>query len=186
MNADPQLWTAIRADLRRSLGRRVPAGEVDDLVQDVLVRLVASQGSLEPDRPLGPWVQTIARNAAIDRLRKREPIPPPEPIPASAEDTTIEAQDEAQRALLGAWLRIAVERLPEPYREAVHRVDVLGQSQAEVATSLGIPYPTLKSRVQRGRTKVREAFLACCEVQLDARGRPDEVAPREDCSCCDP
>ena len=179
-----QSWERIATDLRRYVARRVPAAEVDDVVQDVLLRVVAAEDALDPDRPVGPWVQTIARNAVIDRTRKRTPTPPAEPDAVHAEDLTIEAQAEAQRILLGAWMKLAVERLPEAYREAVHRVDVLGHPQAEVAEALGVPYSTLKSRVQRGRAKLREAFFSCCVAELDARGRLDTVRSRGDCPCC--
>lgn len=187
MNLEAQAWDTIAGELRRYVATRVPAPEVEDVVQDVLLRVVSNKASLEPDRPLGPWAQTIARNAVIDRLRKRTPAPPPDPhAEVAPEDLGIEAETEALRALMGSWLRAAVGRLPEPYKEAMHRVDVLGQPQAEVAEALGIPYSTLKSRVQRGRTKVREAFLRCCDAELDARGRLDGVRARNACECCDP
>ena len=182
MSLDAHSWAGITADLRRYVARRVPPAEVDDLVQEVLLRVVTS---LDTTRPVGAFAQTVARNAVIDRARKRTPTPPAEPEVAHAEDLTIEAQAEAQRLLLGVWLRFAVERLPEAHREAVHRVDVLGQPQAEVAEALGIPYSTLKSRVQRGRAKLREAFFQCCDAELDARGRVDTVRSRGDCPCCD-
>ncbi len=183
MDSREQPWDAILGDIRRYVARRLPASEVEDAVQDVLLRLVSSQDAFDPDRPLAPWVQTVARNAVIDRQRKRTPSPPAAPVEEGLEDRTIEAQTNAQRTLLGDWLRQAVERLPEPYRQAVHRVDVLGQPQAEVADALGLPYSTLKSRVQRGRTKVREMFSSCCEAELDARGRVDAVRSRNS-SCC--
>ena len=184
MNGTAHSWQRIAADLRRYVARRVPGAEVDDVVQDVLLRVVAAEPSLDPDRPVGAWAQTVARNAIIDRARKRRPSPPAEPDPVHAEGLRIEAQTEAQRALLGAWLRLSIDRLPATYREAVHRVDVLGHSQAEVAEALGLPYSTIKSRVQRGRAKLREAFFACCDAELDARGRIEAVHTRDDCSCC--
>lgn len=186
MSLEQHPWTSITGDLRRYVARRVPAGEIEDVVQDVLLRVVASKDALSEDRPLSPWVQAVARNAVVDRHRKRA-ASPPAPAPAvDAERLTIEAQSEAQRTLLGIWLRVAVDELPEPYREAVHRVDVLGEPQSEVADALQLPYSTIKSRVQRGRAKLRDSFFRCCDAELDAQGRVETVRSRDDCPCCDP
>ncbi len=186
MSLEQHPWTSITGDLRRYIARRVPAAEVEDVVQDVLLRVVASKDALAEDRPLAPWVRTVARNAVIDRHRKRSASPPPPDPAVDAEGLTIEAQSEAQRALLGIWLRVTVDELPEPYREAVHRVDVLGEAQSDVADALQLPYSTIKSRVQRGRAKLRDSFFRCCDAELDARGRIDSVRSRQDCPCCDP
>ncbi|MGH1341344.1 MAG: sigma-70 family RNA polymerase sigma factor [Nannocystales bacterium] len=186
MSLEQHPWTSITGDLRRYVARRVPESEVEDVVQDVLLRVVASKDSLSEDRPIAPWVRAVARNAVIDRHRKRTASPPAPDPAVDAEGLTIEAQSEEQRTLLGIWLRVAVDDLPEPYREAVHRVDVLGQSQADVAAALQLPPSTLKSRVQRGRAKLRDSFFRCCDAELDAQGRVDNVRSRQDCPCCDP
>lgn len=186
MTDDPRTWTAMEGDLRRYVARQVSSADVDDVVQDVLLRVVSAKDTLDPDKPIGPWVQTVARNAVIDRRRKRVPSPPPPVDEPGLEGQTIDAQTRLQRALIGGWLRNAVADLPETYREALHRVDVLGEPQADVAQALGIPYSTLKSRVQRGRAKVRDAFFRCCEAELDARGGLESVRRRQpECPCCD-
>lgn len=183
---DTQNWASVEVDLRRYVARKVPPAEVDDVVQDVLLRLVSAKDTLDPDKPIGPWIQTVARNAVIDRHRKRVPTPPAPEEEPNLEGQTIDAQIRSQRAFVGGWLRDTVADLPDTYREAVHRVDVLGEPQAEVADALGVPYSTLKSRVQRGRAKVRDAFFRCCEAELDARGSLEAVRRLDaDCPCCD-
>ncbi|MEM6296107.1 MAG: sigma-70 family RNA polymerase sigma factor [Myxococcota bacterium] len=175
-------WQALTADLRRYVARRVPVAEVDDLVQDVITRAFAARDTLRDDLPLQPWLFTIARNAITDHLRARKPSATDEAVPPSddtPEADAIATESEMLRTLVGRWLEASVATLPEPQREAVHRVDVLGQRQADVAESLGIPYSTLKSRVQRGRLEVRERFLNCCHVELDHRGTLTGIAPRD-------
>lgn len=185
MSAAERSWDSIAGDLRRYVARRVPADDVEDVVQDVLLRVVASE--VDEERSVAPWAHTVARNAVIDRHRKRVATPPPPEPTEDAEALSIEVQTTTQRVLLGTWIKLAAERLPEPYREAVHQVDVLQRPQAEVAEALGIPYSTLKSRVQRGRAKLRTAFFRCCDAELDAQGRLETVRAREsdtDCECC--
>lgn len=61
---------AFAASLEAYVATRVPTQDVDDVVQDVLLRWVERAGSLEPEA-LEPWLITTARNRAIDVLRRR-------------------------------------------------------------------------------------------------------------------
>jgi RNA polymerase sigma-70 factor (ECF subfamily) len=54
-----------------------------------------------------------------------------------------------------------------------------GLPHKDEALLLGISLSGLKSRVQRGRQKMRAMFEACCEISLDCRGRVVECTPRE-------
>ena len=60
------------------------------------------------------------------------------------------------------------ERLPEPYRSAVHAVDIDGMTHLAAADLAGISVPGMKSRVQRGRRQLRELLTDCCTVELSA------------------
>ena len=67
-------------------------------------------------------------------------------------------------------------------REAITLVDLQGASQAQVARDLGMSNSGLKSRVQRARQKMRSVLDECCEIEIDARGRPIGIEPRDaDC-----
>ena len=84
---------------------------------------------------------------------------------------------------------IGFELLPEKYRQAVYLTDIVGLSQKELAKSLGISYSGAKSRVQRGREKLKEIILQCCEVQADGYGNilgyhPRNPEPKKE-ECCD-
>ena len=60
--------------------------------------------------------------------------------------------------------------LPSPYREAVTLTELQGMTQKDAAEMLGISLSGMKSRVQRGRQRIREMLQACCGIALDARG----------------
>src|ERR1700724_2394942 len=53
----------------RSFG--APEGEVEDIVQEVLLTIHLKRGSWDRSRPIGPWVAAITRNKLIDVLRRR-------------------------------------------------------------------------------------------------------------------
>src|SRR6266446_5026443 len=63
----------------RSRCRRfgAPEGEIEDLVQEVLLTIHLKRGTWDQSRPIGPWVAAIARNKLIDGLRRRRPVTVP-------------------------------------------------------------------------------------------------------------
>ena len=79
----------------------------------------------------------------------------------------------------GECVALFVARLSSPYREAITLTELEGLTQKAAAEMLGISLPGMKSRVQRGREKVRAMFDECCSVSVDCRGRVVECEPRE-------
>ena len=73
-----------------------------------------------------------------------------------------------------------MQRLPEPYREALVLTELDGLTQADAATRLGLSTSGMKSRVQRGRGQLRDLLLGCCEIELDRRNRVTDYVPRRD------
>src|ERR1041384_6032074 len=141
-------WDVVVDKLRRFVGRRVPASNVDDIVQDVLVRIHNSSSSVG-DQRFGGWVYAVARNAISDHSRKRS-----QPAPAINESRD---DDDEERVLLKC-VAPYVAQLPSPYREAVTLVELEGLTQQAAADVAGISLSGMKSRVQRGRRMLRQQF----------------------------
>src|SRR5690606_7389395 len=100
----------------------------------------------------------------------------PEDLPAAEPDRPAEARVE-----LAACLPRLLERLPERYREAVRLAELEGLPQQEVARRQGVSLSGAKSRVQRGRRRLRELVEACCAVECDHRGSVVDYEPRGGC-----
>jgi len=75
-----------------------------------------------------------------------------------------------------------IETLPEGYREALLLSEIDGLPLKEVADRLNLSLPGAKSRVQRGRERLKKAFLTCCHVKFDSRGKPIDWWPKEGCA----
>ena len=146
------------ADLRRFLKGRAPEGDVDDLLQEIYVKLADVGSEVEH---LSGFVYRVARNVVADRYRKRD-VKPPEPL---EDDSEPSASTE-----VASWLRPMIAGLPAPLDEALRLADLEGLSHAEAASRLGIPRSTFSSRVQKGRVELRKALTRCCHIELDARG----------------
>ena len=75
-------------------------------------------------------------------------------------------------------------RLPDDQAAAVRMIDLDGQAQAAAARAAGITLSGMKSRVQRGRARLHQLLLDCCQISQDARGRIQEYSPRASrCDC---
>jgi RNA polymerase sigma-70 factor (ECF subfamily) len=173
-------WQVLGQRLGAYIGRRLPAQDVDDVLQDVLLRIHKNVRYLGDDSRFGPWVYSVARNAVIDRLRKKQPVSGDIDVDSVASSTS----EDDEQALLGCVTPF-VARLPQAYRHAITLVELQGLSQADAAAIEGVSLSGMKSRVQRGRRMLREMFEECCALTIDARGRVIE-ADRHDQSTCGP
>jgi RNA polymerase sigma-70 factor (ECF subfamily) len=173
------VWREVEARLRPFVARRVPAADVDDVVQETFVRVHRGLASLEDGERFGAWVYRIAGSAISDnaRRRARHPLAQGTPIEEPREPTATDADDNLEEEL-AVCVALFVARLPSPYREAVTLTELQGLTQKDAAAMLGVSLSGMKSRVQRGRERIRGMFEACCEISVDCRGHVTECAPR--------
>ena len=133
--------------------------DAHDLVQEVLLRVRRGLRTYEPGSMRG-WLSRITTNAFLDDVRRKQRRPtdslpdnPERVLPTSASaDEVLASQglpEEIQDALSG---------LPEEYRVAVVLSDVVGMSYQEVADALTVPVGTVRSRIHRGRSRLREVL----------------------------
>ena len=176
-------WDRLVGRVREFVARRVAAHDVDDVVQEAILRVYRGLGRLRDDDRFGPWVYRVTRSAIADHLRARSRrVEKTQAIGDGLEEPIAEAPDDLQPALL-ACLSAFVAELPSPFREAITLTELEGVSQREAAEMLGLSVSGMKSRVQRGRGRLRAMFERCCEVRsLDARGRVVECEPRSGCA----
>lgn len=196
MKTDSQAILDLAEPLRRFVSKRVnDAHEADDIVQDVLLRVLANAGTAPPDERLAAWMFRAARNLIIDRSRSRavRAAANIEGFDAVSDDDDDDVNEQAKVvAELASCLRCMVDRLDEPYREALKLADLNGLTQQQVSDKMGISLSGAKSRVQRARQKLQALLAACCDVERDARGNVMDFTPnnqsRQQCSDrgCDP
>jgi len=167
--------------LRRFVhGRVADPAAADDIVQDVYLRIHAKIGGLREGDRLESWIYQIARNAIVDHYRPKRPVEElPEQVARLADDG--EETDEVL-ATLAASVETMLSCLPDHYREALEFTELRGMSQVEMAKALGLSVSGAKSRVQRARERLKQAFLECCHFELDRHGRVIDYYPR--CADC--
>jgi RNA polymerase sigma-70 factor (ECF subfamily) len=167
--------------LRPFVARRVPPADVDDVLQDVFVRMQRGLGALRDDERFTAWLFRIARSAVAEhgRARARHPLPAGEAPETAVKPADDDDGDHAAATALSGCVAGFVAQLASPYREAVTLVELEGLTAREAAGLAGVSVSGMKSRVQRGRAQLRALFEACCEIALDARGKVTDYAARE-------
>ncbi len=180
------VWKELHERLRAFVARRVPDRVVvDDLAQEILLRLYTHMGRLREQERLDAWAYQVARNVIADYWRDRagrRELPFDEKLSDKlASLPELESGDEVDqhRTEIVSCLAPMVEQLAEPYREAIRLTDLGASTQAEAAAELGLSVPGMKTRVQRGRAQLRELLRACCRIELDRRGQITELEPKD-------
>jgi RNA polymerase sigma-70 factor, ECF subfamily len=140
--------------------------EAEEVVQDGYVKAFRALEAFRQEAPLGTWLTGIVINEAQGRLRGRR-----EALPLTALDEknmgeiiqfpgAPNADPERQAAIgeIRILLEGAINALPAPFREVFILRQVEGLSTEETAHVLSIPPETVKTRLHRARTRLRQAL----------------------------
>ncbi len=182
-------WQAFHNNLRRYVRRRVDAAAADDVLGDILLRLVEHRDALRHAPNPVAWMYRVAANAIVDHHRRgavetrvldRSGDGQAEKAPAPP------IADESAASELSRCMIPLIRGLPDRYAEALLLTDIEGVTQAEAARRLGLSTSGMKSRVQRGRVRLRKALLRCCRVEVGHDGVPLDYEPRQDIGGCRP
>jgi RNA polymerase sigma-70 factor (ECF subfamily) len=135
---------------------------IEDVVQNVFLSVHRARHTYQAQRPFGPWLRAIARNAVIDaqrqrttRLGREQPLLDEDQLADTRE--TIDPNEP-----LSPRLTEALESLPAAQREAVELIHVRELSVAEAAERAGTTPGALKVRAHRGYRALRR-YLGASE-----------------------
>jgi RNA polymerase sigma-70 factor, ECF subfamily len=167
-----------QASLRRFIQKRVSDPfTVDDILQDVLLKVYLSLDTQVDPARLQGWLFRIARNTVIDHYRRQR-----QSFELSETLTVPEADETPPLERLAGCIPSMINDLAEPYREALQLSGVDGLPQQSIAEQLGLSNSGAKSRVQRGRAQLKELLMKCCRFEFDRRGSLTDYNPHQSCS----
>jgi RNA polymerase sigma-70 factor (ECF subfamily) len=174
-----EIYQEFDAPLRRFIVSRVAdRSAADDILQEVYLRIHTHLGGMRDCRRLPAWIYQIARHAIVDYYRSRRPGAELSEFLPAADDP---CADDINCEVVG-WLGPLIDELPDRYRQALTLTVREGLTQQEVATRLGLSLSGAKSRVQRGRERLKDLLLGCCHFEFDRYGGLLDYQPC--CSCC--
>ncbi len=193
------VWSAFHARLHAFVAGRVKdAADADDVLQEVFLRVHRNLDTLRSNERLGPWLFQIARHAIADHYRASATRPDKpaglgrdmenlerERPEATSGSPPSDAESRRAHEELADCLRPLMEHLTPDYREALVATELDGMTQRAAAERLGMSVSGMKSRVQRGRRRLRSLLEDCCRIELDAGGGIQAYEPRQDsCGPC--
>ena len=125
---------------------------VEDIAQDTFLVVFRRLAQFDPrgSAKLSTWILTIAARRAIDELRKQRPVLLAEVVDRGATD------DRARRREIARAIETALADLSPELRAAFLLREYHGLEYAEIAQALQIELGTVKSRLSRARTRLRE------------------------------
>ncbi len=163
----PHMDAVYRFALRLCQGRE---SDADDLVQETFLRAFRSWHTYQPGTECLSWLFTICRNQFLKSVNRRgwkHEIPASqveadvESLAATAVFSAIEKADPEKEffdSFVDEEVMVQIDRLPDPFREAVVLSDLEGMAYTRVSEVLGVPVGTVKSRIFRGRRLLQEAL----------------------------
>lgn len=138
--------------------------DAEDLTQDVFLKL--SKSNSDGVDNLKSWLYTIAKNTITDYYRKKELQ-----TNSIEEDAFFDFDIDSDAGVaLGKCVNSFINQLPEEYRELMILSELKGIPQKEIAEQLNINYVTVRSKIQRGRKKLKELFEGCCTILQGGKG----------------
>jgi len=134
--------------------------DAEDLTQDVFIRVFRSLDTYEPGNFPG-WLHRITTNLFLDRVRRKSRLRM-DGFGDGAEDRLLSQEVLPEYAVHDANfdpdIEAALGSLSDEFRVAVVLCDIEGLSYEEIADVLGIKLGTVRSRIHRGRTQLRETL----------------------------
>lgn len=132
------------------------SGEAEDVMQEIFVQVWQKPGAFVSGRgSLGGWLVVMARNRAIDKLRRRKPS---DPVELFALPSSTNLAQESERHFLMEKIQAAMANLPEEQRAAVELAFFDGLSHSEIAEKTGDPLGTVKTRIRLALIAIRKGL----------------------------
>lgn len=167
------LLTFIRSKIRSK-------EDAEDILQNVFIKISSSVDKLSQEEKLKSWIYTITRNSIIDYYRvnaSRKSIA----VDDTMEDSILDEAEADSTKGLDQCMTTMVGLLPEEYKDIIIDSEINGIKQKDLAERYNMAYPSMRSRVQRGRERLKQLFMNCCHIETDGLGNILNAIGRTDC-----
>lgn len=138
------------------IGQRMSNADVEEVASDVFLALWNNAGKILPNAARS-WLATVARNTARSRLRRASDTLPLDEEAVIVDDRTPEATLERREQAVR--VRMALLSLNPVDREVFLRFYYYYQKTADIAADMGLNESTVRTKLNRGRAKLRDFLL---------------------------
>jgi len=157
-----QLYSPLYMYIRKRIGNQLDA---EDLTQEVFYKLAKS--NYDEVESIKNWVYTIAKNTITDYYRKKKHVT------EEVDNITVEeknSENDRVQEFASCCIIPFVNKLPKDYRLIMTLSELDGISQKEIAKRLEMNYATVRSKIQRGRLKLKNLISDCCTLIQGKKG----------------
>ena len=141
-----------------------------DILQEVFIKAYEQIDKLKDEEKITSWLYSITRNEINNYYRKEQ-----KESKSRENIQFLNIEDDSQ---LSEWITMfekcfphLMDDMPEKYRTPLIMSDLKSKNQQDIADELGISYSGAKSRVQRGRQKLKELIKECCNIEINKSGQ---------------
>lgn len=141
--------------------------KAEELTQETLIRAYINADKYREIAKFSTWLFTIATNLVRNDIRKEkrkpttitlDPAPDEDRIPVDPADLNSNPSDEIQRQELADIIALAASQIPEKYRTPFLLREIEEMSYEEIQEATGLKLGTVRSRINRARTRFRKAI----------------------------
>ena len=160
-----EIWEEYKSSLYRFILKRVQEPALaKDILQDVLLKSYQYCAKGKTVVYLKSWLYKITQNTIIDHYKRSEKYQ------SITFDLINNEHDDSLIGEASEYIRSLLKLLPEEYAVPLSMYDLEDISQKDIASRLNLTLVNTKSRIQRGRIKLKARFLECCTVEFDTNG----------------
>lgn len=160
--------------------------DAEDILQNIFTKISANAASLSEKEKIQNWLFTVTRNAVIDYYRVNSKKQNVELDQKFSEQLLDEEIVDSTKGL-DQCVATMINLLPDEYREIIIDAELHGVKQKDLAEKYNMAYPSMRSRVQRGRERLKQLFYNCCHIETDSHGNVLQASGRPGCdSSCKP
>jgi RNA polymerase sigma-70 factor, ECF subfamily len=172
------IWTDFHKELKAFIYNKTRnSADTDDILQEVFIKIIRNIDKVNQAENLRQYLYGIVRNAINDYFRNQKQVMDQSEI---EEKITEEEAQSLNNTIAECCIKPFINKLPDNYRDALLITEFQDVSQKELAEKLNISYSGAKSRVQRGKEKLKELLVQCCSYKSDSYGN---IIDSENCGC---
>lgn len=175
-----KIWSDFHQELKSFiLNKTRNASDTDDILQEVFMKIIKNFDKVSKSENLRHYIYGIVRNSVNDYFRSKRPLIDYREVKESLNE---EESISLNETVAECCIRPFINKLPQDYRDALLASEFQEISQKELAMKLGISYSGAKSRVQRGKEKLKNMILDCCAYESDKYGNLIDGV-KKNCNC---
>jgi len=173
----PALWFEHKAALKGYIHKRIADEDVvNDILQEVLLKVYNFCLSKSGVRNIRSWLFQITQNTITDHYRKNSHF-------TALTENEDHSEDSVNRSFSDAveFILPMINLLPQEYSLPLKMSDVDGIKQQQIADRLQLGLSATKSRIQRARVMLKDVFAECCIMEMNSAGQLISFEIQPDC-----